>query len=308
MLNIIVTGVNGFVGGHLVRELKSRGHNVIGLGREAEPTTTVQQFTDSYQACDLTNDAQIASLDLGEVDAIINLAGLASVGDSFGAEDLYKKVNVDVLAKLGERLLELRSKARLIAISTGAVYDPDQPIPLTESSKVYKKGSPYALSKIMMEVAARDLRSRGLDCVIARPFNHTGPRQAPGFLIPDLYQKLSKFKETGDPVSVGNLATKRDYTDVRDVVKAYADLAVAETLEFDLFNVCSGKSRSGQEILDLMLDTMDLKDKPKIEINQSLIRPNDPSDLHGSNERLREETGWEPEIPLEKTIRDFVNQ
>jgi len=308
MLKIIVTGVNGFVGGHLVRELKSRGHEVVGLGREDAPTQVVRELADTYEICDLTDEAQIAALNLEGIDAIINLAGLANVGASFGAEDLYKKVNVDVLAKLGERLLALKSKTRLVAISTGAVYNPGQPMPLTEESRVISEGSPYALSKLSMEKVARDLRGRGLDCVIVRPFNHTGPGQAPGFLIPDLFQKLTKFKESGEVVRVGNLKTKRDYTDVRDIVKGYTDLAVAETLEHDMYNICSGKSRSGQEILDMMLRAMDLEGKIEVNVDQSLIRPTDPTELYGSNQRLREETGWEPQIPLDQTIQDFVSQ
>ena len=308
MLKILVTGVNGFVGKHLLRELKSRGYKVIGLGHESPARPVVQELADDYEACDLTDEAQVAAIDLEGINAIINLAGLANVGASFDAEELYKKVNVDVLAKLGERLLAMKSRTRLVAISTGAVYDPNQPVPLTESSKIIEHGSPYALSKIIMETVARELQAKGLDCIIVRPFNHTGPGQAPGFLIPDLFQKLTKFKETGEPVKIGNLTTKRDYTDVRDIVKGYADLAVAETLEFDLYNICSGKSRSGQEILDLMLNAMDLKGKVEVAVDQSLIRPNDPPDLHGSNQRLREETGWEPTIPLETTINDFAAQ
>lgn len=308
MLKIIVTGVNGFVGGNLVRELKSRGYEVVGLGREYEPTKIVNELVDAYVACDLTDTNQIAALDLEGVGAIINLAGLANVGASFGAEDLYKKVNVDVLARLGERLLDLKSKTRLVAISTGAVYSPSQEMPLKETSEVINEGSPYALSKLSMEDVAQNLRKQGLDCVVVRPFNHTGPGQAPGFLIPDLFQKLTKHKEAGKPVKVGNLSTKRDYTDVRDIVRGYADLAVSETLEYDLYNICSGKSRSGQEILDTMRQAMGLEKEIEVIVDQSLIRPSDPADLYGDSSRLREETGWEPEIPLEQTIQDFVNQ
>lgn len=158
----------------------------------------------------------------------------------------------------------------------------------------------------MMEDVARNLRKRGLDCIIARPFNHTGPGQAPGFLIPDLFQKLTKFKESGEPVKVGNLTTKRDYTDVRDIVKAYVDLAVAETLEHDLYNICSGSSRSGQEILDMFLHLMNLEGKVETKTDESLIRPNDPPELYGSRDRITEETGWEPAIPLERTLADFI--
>ncbi len=305
MLDIVVTGVNGFVGINLVRELKSRGHRVIGIGREKSPTRAVSELADVYTACDLIDESQVEKLDLDNIDAIINLAGLANVGASFNAEELYKKVNVEVLTILGRRLLSINSKARLLAISTGAVYDPDQPMPLNEESRIIRTGSPYALSKVSMEEAAHDLRLQGLDCIIVRPFNHTGPGQAPGFLIPDLFNKLVQYQSSGLPVLVGNLSTKRDYTDVRDIVRGYTDLAVAETLEHDTYNICSGKSHSGQDILDLMTKSMGLIDI-KTTTDQSLIRPNDPADLYGSSDRLREDTGWEPVISLSQTINDFV--
>jgi GDP-4-dehydro-6-deoxy-D-mannose reductase len=305
-MRIVVTGINGFVGRHLTRELASRDHQVIGLGQD-QAAAEIKQLLADYHRCDLTDPAQVARLPLERVDAVINLAGLARQGESFDAEATFKKVNVEVVTHLGEKLLLANPQARLIAVSSGTVYDPHQPLPLTEQSKTTQSGSPYAMSKLMMEAAVRDLRERGLQCIIVRPFNHTGPGQGPGFLIPDLFQKLTAFKETGEAVRVGNLSTKRDYTDVRDVAKAYADLAASETLEFDLYNICSSQSHAGQEILDIMATSMGLQDAVKVETDQSLIRPTDPLDVYGSYDRLREETGWEPEIPLEQTIQDFIN-
>jgi GDP-4-dehydro-6-deoxy-D-mannose reductase len=107
-------------------------------------------------------------------------------------------------------------------------------------------------------------------------------------------------------VRVGNLHTKRDYTDVRDIAKAYADLAVSQSLDFDTYNICSGASHSGQEILNTFLKEMGLEEKVKIEQDPQLVRPNDPPELVGSHHRLTEETGWEPTIPLKETIHDFV--
>src|SRR5690606_2879114 len=122
-------------------------------------------------------------------------------------------------------------------------------LPLTEDSKLTENSSPYSQSKKLMEEAAQNLRSQGLDCVVARPFNHIGPGQLGGFLVPDLYEKIRVASKSGGNILVGNLKTKRDYTDVRDIVKAYADLAASETLDYDVYNVCSGQSRSGEEIL-----------------------------------------------------------
>jgi GDP-4-dehydro-6-deoxy-D-mannose reductase len=261
----------------------------------------------SYYQCDLTETTQVATVPFEKYNAIINLAGLAKVGDSFADPEMYMKVNVEVFSILAERLSQLKAKTRVIAISTGAVYDPDQPMPLTEGSNTVQDGSPYAASKLMMEESVRTYRKKGVDCVIARPFNHSGPGQAEGFLIPDLYQNIITAAKTGEqPVKVGNLDTRRDYTDVRDIAKAYVDLAVSETLSFDTYNVCSGTSRAGREILNTILDETGLKDKVAIEVDESLIRPSDPPELYGSYERLEEETGWSPSIPFEQTVCDFI--
>jgi GDP-4-dehydro-6-deoxy-D-mannose reductase len=305
-MRTMVTGANGFVGQHLIRELKSRGHEVIGVGYGGTPEPDVEALLLTYHPCDLSNPAQVAELPLKGVDAVINLAGLANVGASFDDAEKYKHINVAMLSVLSERILNIGLHARVVAVSTGAVYESDQPMPLTESSQTITSGSPYALSKLMMEQAAHTLRQRGLDCVIARPFNHAGPGQIPGFLIPDLYAKIIMSQKTGQPIKVGNLNTKRDYTDVRDVVRAYADLSASETLEFDTYNVCSGQSRTGQEIFDLFLKQMKPEGRIQVEVDQSLIRPNDPLDLHGSHARITEETGWEPSIPFEQTIADFI--
>lgn len=306
MLKILVTGVNGFVGKHLVRELTDRGHQIVGLAQNEPAHDDIKDLLDSHLICDLGDITAVDALPLDDIHAVINLAGLASVGASFDKPDLYKQVNVAVLQNIGNRLVKLKSKARMVAISTGAVYDNDQPMPLTEKSKTVTQGSPYAQSKLLMEQAAAALRKKGLDVVVARPFNHIGPGQREGFLIPDLYKKLIAFKQSGAVVLVGNLKTKRDYTDVRDIAKAYVDLAVAETLEYDTYNVCSGKSYSGLEILNNLLKEMDLEGQVVTEIDSALTRFSDPAELVGSSQRLQEETGWTPSIPLQTTVHDFV--
>lgn len=303
----MVTGVNGFVGKHLVRELVARKCTVTGVGRDKNVDKSLENIVSNYYSCDLTDKSAVAILPLDSIDAVINLAGLAKVGESFDKPDFYKHVNVGVLSVLSERLLALSSGARVIAVSTGAVYDPGQPMPLHEGSILITSGSPYALSKIDMEIVVSDLRSRGLDCIIARPFNHIGPGQDIGFLVPDLYTKILRASQSDGTIAVGNLTTKRDYTDVRDVVRAYADLAVAPTLQHTVYNVCSGRSVSGGKILELLLKETGQVGKINVTTDSAFIRPNDPEDLFGSNERLHNETGWQPTIPLEQTITDFVN-
>lgn len=309
MSKVLVTGVNGFVGKHLARELDNRGYEVIGTGLNESPHPQIAEVLSEYVACDLTETNQVDKLPIESYDAIISLAGLARVSESFSNAENYMRVNRLVFSVLAERMLKSSSIARLVSVSTGAVYSPNQPLPLSESSLTINEGSPYALSKLAMEESTLEYRAKGLDCVIARPFNHTGPGQEPGFLIPDLHAKIMLAKQTDGVVRTGNLQSARDYTDVRDVAKAYADLATRDRLEFDTYNVCSGITAPGSLILELMLASCGIsKNELDLKLDNNLVRPNDPATLYGSYERLHNATGWRPKIELGKTIQDFVEQ
>ncbi len=306
MQTVLVTGVNGFVGEHLVKELTDQSYSVIGVGREANAQLGITDLLLQYVSCDLINETQVSQLPLAKADAIINLAGLAQVGASFKDPEAYQHVNVAVLTVIGGELLRQGLSPRVVAISTGAVYQASQPLPLTEDSELIREGSPYALSKVAMEMATKSLQNKGLDCIIARPFNHLGPGQGRGFLLPDLYAQIVAAKKTGQPIKTGNLKTKRDYTDVRDVVKAYVQLAISETLRQRTYNVCSGKSVSGETILNLLLEITNSTKQVQMEQDPALLRPNDPIDIYGSYQRLKTETGWQPTIAIKKTIQDFI--
>jgi len=303
----MVTGVNGFVGKHLVVELKSRGCTVIGVSREPELHPAIRKVVSEYFVCDLTNIADVAKLPFKDVDAIINLAGFAKVGDSFGEEELYMRVNVGVLTTIGERILELGLKAHVLAISTGAVYASDQPMPLGEESEIIAGGSPYAMSKLSMEAETKRLRSLGLRCTVARPFNHIGPGQEPGFLVPDLYDKMLAALVRDGLVGVGDLSTCRDYTDVRDVAKAYTALVLCKNLDHELYNICSNQSVAGNTIFNLLKSNIGGSEKIKTYTDASVIRPNDPKVLYGDSSRLKAQIDWAPNISIEQTIKDFVD-
>lgn len=304
-MRILVCGANGFVGRHLVESLKPSGYEVVATGIDLSLAPELEEYVDEYYGdCDLTSPESVSGLPLDTVDAIINLAGLAQVGSSFGSEKKYNAVNVSVHTTVADELLRQDlTSVRVVAISTGAVYDSHQPMPLTEESDLLQKGSPYALSKIAMESALEEHREKGLDIVVARPFNHIGPGQLPGFLVPDLVQQLRK----SDSIIAGDLSTERDYTDVRDVVKAYVLLATIPLLQHQVYNVCSGTSTSGQTMLDELANAFG-KESIKVEIDQSRIRPNDPKKIFGSNEKLCQDTGWQPSIPLNQTIKDIVKE
>lgn len=302
MLQIVITGINGFVGKHLTRELKSAGHQVIGLDRSETVSPEIAELVDTYLVADLATGWP----ELPNVDAIIHLAGLAAVGPSFENPQAYININSAIVTNMCEYYLKQDKMPRVVMISSGAIYDPNVPMPISETSPVAYT-SPYAVSKVLLENQAAYYSSRGIECVVMRPFNHVGPGQLPGFLVPDLAEKIRARSSTSDPIQVGNLDTKRDYTDVRDVVRAYRLVATKETrLENPLYNVCSGVSHSGREVLTAIADAMQIE-TPTVVVDEKLLRPNDILDIRGDMSRLENEFGWKPTYTFSQTIADFVN-
>lgn len=300
MSRIVITGINGFVGHHLAKELRDNGHDVIGIGRDETVSEKIKNYINEYHTADLVKEWPA----LPDIDGIIHLAGLAAVGPSFDSPQTYINANSAMVTNLCEYYMAQDKKPRIIIVSSGAIYDSNQPMPITEESKI-GFNSPYAVSKILTENQASYYRGRGLDCIVARPFNHIGPGQGDGFLVPALATGLLKAHEAGESLSVGNLKTRRDYTDVRDVAKAYRMLVEAPSLSHSIYNVCSGKSTSGEEMLALIQDAMNIHDIA-VEVDQSKIRPNDPMDIYGDSSALQNDTGWSSSIELATTITDYT--
>ncbi len=297
---IVITGVNGFVGKHLVRELTDHGVKVVGVDRSSAADGSISDRLAGYFVADLAQTWP----KIEDATAVIHLAGLAAVGPSFNNPQDYININSAIFTNMAEYYLKNGNKPRLIVVSSGAIYDPLQPMPLSEASEVGYT-SPYAVSKVLVENQCAYYRNIGLDCIVARPFNHIGPGQKGGFLLPDLLEQLNEAQSSGKPLLVGNLKTKRDYTDVRDVVRAYRLLATNESLANNTYNICSGISVAGDEILNIVQEMTDTKDVT-VEVDQTRVRPNDPIDIVGDNSRLKHDTGWQPEIDIKTTIFDFV--
>lgn len=306
--NILVTGVNGFVGPHLVHELEQRGCNVTGIGYDFTPSPKLADTKVTYVQCDLTQaDAVHATIDFTQFDAVIHLAGLASQAMSFEQPHRFISDNSAMLINLFETALRQKSDTlpRFIVISSGAVYDSEQAMPISEQGKLADH-SPYVISKRLVEHLCNYYRRRGFESIVVRPFNHSGPGQGLGYLIPDLVAQVAAAGK-GGTVRVGNLKTRRDYSDVRDIVRGYADLTLAATVDSSLFNLSSGKSRSGEELLAIITKAI-YGDKNAIttEIDQSKIRPTDPPEIFGDNSAVQAAIGWSPNIPIETTIKDYI--
>lgn len=295
---VVVSGINGFVGHHLARELYSNNISVIGIGSDADVSSNLNDIVSEYYSQDLVT----AWPDTGKVDGVIHLAGLAAVGPSFDDPQRYINMNSAMVTNMAEYYVSRSNKPRLLIVSSGAIYSPDQPMPINEEANL-GLSSPYAVSKVLTENQATYYSGRGLECIVARPFNHIGPGQGKGFILPDFYSRLSET--TDGVIKVGNVNTKRDYTDVRDIVKAYTALILAPVLQHSIYNVCSGKSLAGSEVLGILKKSMK-KDSIQFEVDPDLIRPTDIPEITGDSTRLREELHWQPSYAISQTINDFV--
>lgn len=297
---LVVTGANGFVGSHVVALAAQRGLSVWAIGREEEPSRTVRDHADRYFSADLAEEWPIRE----SADAVVHLAGLAAVGPSFTHPQRYIEINSRIMTHLGESILASEAaNPRLVVVSSGAVYAPPLSGTVHEDSPTFAS-SPYVVAKLLVEQQCRYYTGRGLDIITARPFNHIGPGQSRGFIVPDLTAAVRAATED-DPVRVGNLAAQRDYTDVRDVASAYLTLATAPSHAHDLYNISTGASHSGEDLLRVISDTLHRHDV-RIEIDPARIRPNDPPRIAGDSSRLQTEFGWTPTIPWEDSIREYI--
>ena len=296
MSTILITGINGFVGQHLAKELVENNYKIVGVG--GNNIDVKLDHLIHYSSLDLTKRSETSKIDFSNIDGVIHLAGLAAVGPSFDNPKLYMDVNVGIEINLFEEALKQKKKPKFLIISSGSIYNPKAPLPLTETSAV-SPNSPYSVSKLAQEQMAAYYGSRGFEYVIARPFNHIGPGQSLGFIVPDLAEQIIRSKE----IFVGNLSAKRDYTDVRDIVKAYR-LLLEKGTPSEVYNVCSGVTHDGHEILNFLIEVSGKKLTVKKDPDK--LRPSDTPLIVGSYEKLNKDTGWRPSISLKQTLVDVI--
>ncbi len=281
-----MTGAGGFVGRHLVARLARDG-----------------VATEASSADIRDEDALRAELERAAPDAVVHLAAASSVGQAWGAPSDAWSVNASGTLALVRAMQRAAPGARLLVPSTGEVYGnvPEAEQPIAEDRPVAPL-SPYAQTKAAAELA---VLGSGLDAVVARSFNHIGPGQDERFAVASFAAQIARVEGgQSEPVlRVGNLAARRDFTDVRDVVEAYLRLlAVPEAR--GVVNVASGRAVSLEEILDRLLE---LASQPiEVVVDPERLRPSDVPLLCGDAGRLRALTGWRPERDLRATLSDIM--
>jgi len=240
-------------------------------------------------------------------DAVYHVAGLAHVGRSWEVPDEFFEVNATGTLHVLGAARRCQPVPRVLLISSAEVYGNVAPaqMPLSEDSPL-RPVSPYAASKAAAELVGLQAHlGYQVPVIRARPFNHAGPGQASTFVVPGLALRILEAQRDGSGVlSVGNLTPRRDITDVRDVVRAYR-LLVTHGVPGEVYNVCSGRDVAIEELVRRMLALAgaDLE----LEADPALLRPADIPVLRGDQSRLRTATAWEPDIPLDDTLRAVLD-
>src|SRR5487761_1954337 len=287
-MRAFLTGGTGFVGGYLRAHLEAESDAVVVLDDRldlGDPETA---------------DALDSALLAAAPDVIYHLAALTHVGRSWDDPAATMRVNVMGTLAVLEAARRLGRRPKVLLISSAEVYGEGGGVPITEESALAPV-TPYAASKVAAEfLGLQAFLGRGLDVVRARPFNHVGPGQGDAFVVSALARRIVEAERTGVPsIPVGNLEAARDFTDVRDVVRAYRLLALSG-IAGEVYNVCSGSARTIQELFEILISHAN---QPiATHEDAELFRPVDVPVLVGDGSKLHALTGWKPEISLDSTL------
>jgi GDP-4-dehydro-6-deoxy-D-mannose reductase len=299
---VLVTGAAGFAGSHLLQHLASR-QDVVAWARAAPPPDLAGLAR--WEQVDILDRARVdAAIGALQPRSVFHCAGLAQVAESWSDTAAPLEVNVVGTHRLLDALRLARGPCRVLVTGSAHVYAPS-PEPISEDHP-FAPASPYALSKLAQEqLAFRAGAEDGLDIIVSRSFNHTGPRQKPSFVAPGIARQIALIESgKAEPVvRVGNLEALRDLMDVRDTVRAYEAL-ISTGRPGTAYNVASGVARPVRSVLEALVSRARIP--VRVETDPSRMRPSDVPILVGNAERLRRETGWQPRISFDQTMDDLL--
>ena len=297
---MLLIGARGFAGAHVREAAESAGLRVLAAGREPGG---------DGPRCDLLDPTSVgACVEAAAPDLIVNMAGAASVAASWERPGEAFAVNAGGVLNLLEAVARHAPAAHLLCVSSAEVYgEPtDEKLPFTEDLSL-EPITPYGASKAAMEVlCGQYARGRGLRIAVVRAFNQLGPGQSPAFAASGFARQIAAAEAAGAErveLAVGNLAAARDFTDVRDTARAF--VAASRQGLIGTYNLCSGAPLKLEALVEEMAKATPLPVEVKPDL--SLARPADPSIVYGDPARLREATGWAPEIPLSRSVADLLD-
>ena len=312
-MKILITGVTGFVGSHLAEYCLSLDQQVevIGTCRWRSRRENIEHFEDAINLyeCDLRDASSVKTL-LADIqpERIFHLAAQSYVPSSWNSPGETITTNVIGQLNIFEAMRETNSTASIQIAGSSEEYGLVHPeeAPITEENPL-RPLSPYAVSKVAQDMLAYQyFQSYGLRVVRTRAFNHTGPRRGDVFVTSNFAKQIAEIEAGQRPpvIHVGDLNPKRDFTDVRDIVRAYW-LSLEHCSLGEVYNVASGKAYRIKEVLKILLDNSE-QDIEVVE-DPERLRPSDVPLLLGDNSRFCKATGWSPEIPFEQTAKDLLD-
>lgn len=308
MKKAYITGISGFAGSFLAEYLLEKGY-VVGGSFISDNHTNIDHIKHELELhkVNLLDKAELEkSVHKFSPDVLFHLAALTSPAESFKEPSKVFTNNISAQINLFESVRNSNMSPRILITSSAEVYGliSEKDLPISEKTEL-RPGSPYAVSKIAQDyLALQYFLSYGMDIVRIRPFNHIGPRQTDQFVVASFAKQIAEIEKSGEgKIMVGNLEAKRDFTDVRDMVKAYEVLAESGE-SGEVYNVGSGKSHKISEILNMLLKLSD--QHIDTEVDPSKLRPSDVPDIRSDNQKI-EKLGWTPQIDLEETLKDTLD-
>ncbi len=309
-MRALITGAGGFVGKHLCTYLLAHTdwdllgtvypHPVDAQPPEPRLRLVYADLRDPEGVLRLVSE--------GQFDYVLHLAAQASVSASFSDPWDTLENNIRAQLNLLEAVRRTRRETRVLVIGSNEEYGAPMPgeLPQTEDSPL-RPTNPYAVSKVAQDfLGLQYFLAHGVPVVRVRPFNHTGPGQSPRFVVPAFASQVARI-EAGlqEPVmQVGNLDAARDFTDVRDIVRAY-HLAVTQGELGEVYNLASGTPRVVRDVLETLLSLCEVE--VRVERDPARYRPVDVPVVYGSAEKFQRWTGWVPQIPFEQTLQDALH-
>lgn len=307
-MKALIIGGAGFVGNYLIRHLAEDLKWEVSVTKMSQEDMKDENITNTYNLNILDKEQIRSVLEQAQPDYIIHLAAQSSVALSWKNPLLTIDVNIKGSINVLDVIRDMQIKPRILLIGSGEEYGHIKPgeSPIVEDN-VTRPGNIYAATKACQNMIGKIYADAyDLDIMSVRAFNHIGPNQAPMFVVADFCKQVAEIeKGEKEPVMrVGNLSAKRDFTDVRDVVRAYG-LLMQKGVKGETYNVGSGHAIAIQEILDRIVKQSD-KDI-KVEVDPARLRPVDVPIIEADTTKLRECTGWTTQIDLDRTLEETLN-
>jgi GDP-4-dehydro-6-deoxy-D-mannose reductase len=309
-MRVLITGIAGFAGSHLAELLLEDGNDVFGSVLPGESTRNLAAVQSQLKlfACDL-RDAEAAESLVGRVkpEEIFHLAALTFIPDSVVDPKCTFDTNLFGTLNLFEAAKKLASHARILFVGSADEYGlvKNDELPINERNPL-RPTNPYSVSKVSASMLAYQYGlSSHMRVVRVRPFNHTGPRQSPRFVCSDFARQIVEAEKGrgSREIRVGNLNPKRDFTDVRDVVRAYRDI-LRSGERGEVYNICSGKPVAVGEILHTLLDLSG--QRLNVVESPDRARESDVEEIRGDFSKIERAIGWRPTIAFRKTLEDTI--